>query len=498
MSEIDFSKKPDVRLIALSVLLAAAIFILDTALPLGVAGGVPYVLIVLVSIWSPRREFTIIMAITGTVLTMVGFFFSPAGGEMWKVVFNRFLALFAIWMTAVLILYYKRAEAEMLEGADSLARAQEIANVGNWDMDIASKKVTWSDQLYRIFGYGPKEISPTLHSFQNSIHPDDRRMVDNAIETALKREKPYDTQFRIVRKDGAERVIHSRGEVEFDEKGGPVRMFGVASDITKRMKAEEALRLAMDKLARANKEIKSFTNMLSHDLRTPLVNMKGFSTELKCSFETLKGILDEVSPGLTEEQNRLAGEVLKEEMPEAFGFIDSSANSMEKLVSSIMELARIGERKLDYTGVDIDRLVDEKLKSMHHQIKERNVEVNVNSLPSVVADEMCMEQIFGNLLSNSINYMDADRSGLISISGEKREADTLFKVEDNGIGIPDYAHKEVFEIFRRGVGKGLPGEGMGLAYVKALVERHDGEIWFETREGKWTVFFFTIPDKIDI
>ncbi len=490
--------KTDARLIALAAALAAAIFILDTALPLGVAGGVPYVVVVLVSMWSPRREFTIIMAITGTVLTMAGFFISPAGGEMWKVLFNRFLALFAIWVTAVLVLYYKRAEAEIRESADSLAKAQEIANVGNWNLDIASKKIKWSDQLYRICGFRPKEISPTLHAFQNLVHPDDRDRVNNAIEMALKKEKPYDTQFRIVRKDGSERVIHSRGEVEFDKKGGPVRLFGVASDITVRKKAEEALRLAMGRLAKANKEIKSFTSMLSHDLRTPLVNMKGFSGELKSSFETLKGILDEVSPGLTQEQNRLAGEVLKEEMPEAFGFIDSSANSMEKLVSGIMALARIGERKLDYTGIDIDRLIDEKLKSMHHQIRERNVEVNVNSLPSVVADEMCMEQIFGNLLSNAINYMDADRPGLISISGEKREADTLFKVEDNGIGIPDYARKEVFGIFRRGAGKGIPGEGMGLAYVKALVERHDGEIWFETREGKWTIFFFTIPDKINI
>ncbi|MFQ5433005.1 MAG: PAS domain-containing protein, partial [Nitrospinota bacterium] len=256
--------KTSSRLIALSVLLAAAVFLLDISIPLGVAGGVPYVVIVLVTMWSPKREFTIIMAVTGTVLTMAGFLLSPAGGEMWKVVINRLLALFAIWVTAVLILYHKRAETQIIESAKSLARAQEIANVGNWNYDIASKNVTWSDQLYRIYGFGPKEVTLTFQAFKNYIHPDDRDRVNNAIEVALKNEKPYDIDFRIVRKDGTQRVIHSQGEVEFDQEGRPIRMYGVAGDVTERKQAEEKLRLAMDKLAKANEEIKGFANIVSH------------------------------------------------------------------------------------------------------------------------------------------------------------------------------------------------------------------------------------------
>jgi signal transduction histidine kinase len=512
-----------------------------------------------------------------------------------------------------------------------------------------------------------------LQAFQNLIHPDDSDRVNKAVEMALNKEKPYNAEFRIVRKGGTERVIHSQAEVEFDEKGSPVRMFGVASDITERKRAEDALkesidfikllqgissqanesqsidetlqfcidkicaltswpvghiymvsgdnpdrleptsiwclenearyrvfhditmnadfikgtglpgrvlatgkpawifdvtldsnfpraraaqdigvkagfafpilvrdevaallefyypeamepndqlleimaqigtqagrvierkraeeklRLAMNKLAKANEEMKSFTNIVSHDLRSPLVNMKGFSGELKSSFETLKDILNEVSPRLTEEQNRLIEAIMREEVPEAFSFIDSSANAMEKLVSSIMALARIGERKLNYSEVNIGRLIDEKLKSMHHQIEEKNVEVKVNGLPSVVADEMCMDQIFGNILSNAIKYLDPDRPGIIEISGERRTNDTLFKVEDNGTGIPDYAREKVFQIFRRGVGKEIPGDGMGLAFVKALIERHDGETWFESQEGVGTTFYFTITNNL--
>ncbi|MFQ5433036.1 MAG: ATP-binding protein, partial [Nitrospinota bacterium] len=250
------------------------------------------------------------------------------------------------------------------------------------------------------------------------------------------------------------------------------------------------------KLAKANEEIKGFANIVSHDLRSPLVNIKGFSEELKSSCRKLTGILSEASPRLTREQNKLIREVMKEEIPEAFGFIDSSANAMEKLVSSIMALARIGVRKMIPVEVDVAGLINEKLRSMHHQVEDKNVDVKVNSLPSVVADLMSLDQIFGNIFSNSIKYLDPGRPGVIEISGERRSGDTLYKVEDNGIGIPDYGKDKVFVLFRRVVGKDIPGEGMGLAYVKALVERHDGEIWFESQEGKGTTVFFTIPDDI--
>ena len=109
-------------LILISILIATGIFLLDLSIPLGVAAGVPYVVLVLISLWSPKKQYTYLMAITGTLLTFAGFFFSPAGGEMWKVLFNRFLALFVIWITTILSLQHKKAEEDLRTAYDKLKK----------------------------------------------------------------------------------------------------------------------------------------------------------------------------------------------------------------------------------------------------------------------------------------------------------------------------------------------------------------------------------------
>ena len=394
--------------------------------------------------------------------------------------------------------------AEQLEHTDlELRRAMALASCisvaapnSHIVADQYGKILTVNPVTEKVFGYKSGElVGENVSVLAGSPHRENHdQYLTNYLETGEKKIIGITRELVAVRKSGELFPVNLHvNEADVD---GETVFVAIIEDITERKRADDALRMAMQKLTKANAEIKDFANIVSHDLRSPLVNLKGFSGELKEAFRDIQKILEQAPPSLSEEHQNRINELFQDEIPESFGFIDSSARVMERLVTSIMELARIGARKMKLTEVDIGKLIDEILKSMHHQMEEMDVDVKVNSLPSVMADLMSMDQIFRNILSNAVKYLDPDRRGVIEISGERRSGDTLFKVEDNGRGIPGYGKDKVFALFRRVVGKDIPGEGVGLAFVKALVERHEGEIWFETEEGKGTTFFFTIPHKI--
>jgi signal transduction histidine kinase len=141
-------------------------------------------------------------------------------------------------------------------------------------------------------------------------------------------------------------------------------------------------------------------------------------------------------------------------------------------------------------------LVQVTLQTLARQIEQRQVEVTVGALPGVVADRTSMEQIVGNLLTNAVLYLDTDRPGEIEITGERDHNETTFLVRDNGCGIAEEDMEKVFAPFRRAGGQDVPGEGMGLPYVQALVRRHGGRIWCESQPGKGSTFYFTIPTNV--
>ena len=394
--------------------------------------------------------------------------------------------------------------AERLEQTDwELRRAMALASSisktapnSHIVADQNGKILTVNPVTEKMFGYDSSELlGKNVSVLADSPHRENHdQYIKNYLESGQKKIIGITRELVALKKNGELFPVNLHiNETEVD---GEIIFVAIIEDITERKRAEEALLLAMQKLTKANAEIRDFANIVSHDLRSPLVNLKGFAGELKEAFRDIQKILKQASPGLTKEQRGRIDELFQDEIPEAFGFIDSSSSVMERLVSSIMALARIGVRKMILAEVDTAGLIDEKLKSMQHQMEEKNVEVKVNFLPSVVADLMSLDQIFGNILLNAVKYLDPGRRGVIDISGERRFGDTLFKVTDNGIGIPDYGKDKVFALFRRVVGKDIPGEGIGLAFVKALVERHEGEIWFESQEGMGTTFFFTIPDNI--
>jgi len=247
-------------------------------------------------------------------------------------------------------------------------------------------------------------------------------------------------------------------------------------------------------LERANEDVKQFAYIVSHDLRAPLINLKGFTAELRSALEVLEGPMTSALPQLSEEQRQKATEALQQDIPEALDFIDSSATRMDNFVSAILKLSRIGRRELKFESVNPTEIVESVLKGLAHQIAARDVKVTVGPLPEVIVDRTALEQIMGNILSNAVNYLEPSRAGEIEIIGEKDEIETRFSIRDNGRGIPKEDMDKVFAPFRRAGKQDIKGEGMGMAYVQTMVRRHGGSIRCESELDVGTTFIVTLSN----
>ncbi len=268
-------------------------------------------------------------------------------------------------------------------------------------------------------------------------------------------------------------------------------------EITTRKEYEEKLARQTRELEYSNKELEQFTYITSHDLRSPLINLRGFS-------DVLQNSLDKATPAIKKGLKELSGKekekiekILESSIPKALGYINSAVGRIDNLSNAILELSRTGRRKLHWELIDTNKLVSSCIDSFRHQIDVKNVVVVLEEIPSVYADRVSVEQVFANIIDNAIKYLPPGPQGKISISGREEEEHVLFVIEDNGCGIAEHNMEKVFQVFRR-IGKAeVPGEGMGMAYTKTIVHRHGGEVWCESTLDKGTKFYFTIKQKLN-
>jgi PAS domain S-box-containing protein len=281
-----------------------------------------------------------------------------------------------------------------------------------------------------------------------------------------------------------------------DEHGNIIGTFGISRDITERKRAEEQLQRYSAELAQNNQELQQFAYTISHDLRAPLVNLKGFTAELVSSLNVIRPTFEPLLLQMSEKERAEVSPRLLEDVPEALSFIDASATRIDHLTNALLKLSRLGRRELYLERVNMNALVRGILETRAHQIKQRGVQVTIGPLPEVVADLTSMEQVMGHILNNAILYLEAGRPGEIEITGERNGDETIFRVRDNGRGIAPEDMDKVFAPFRRAGKQDVPGEGMGLAYVQTLVRRHGGRVWCESGLGMGTTFTLTVPHQL--
>lgn len=298
----------------------------------------------------------------------------------------------------------------------------------------------------------------------------------------------------IRRADGQIRWV-STTKIPLIGKGGQVAgTIGITRDITERKQAEEQLQRYAAEMERANEEVKKFAYIVSHDLRAPLVNLKGFAAELDMALSDIQSAIDTALPHLSEDQRQTITYALHKDIPESLKFINSSVEHMDSFISALLKLSRLGRRELKLEQVDMNDVVDAILPTLAHQIAEHQGEVKVEQLPNVVADRTSMEQIMSNILSNAVKYLTSDRPAEIKVTAERNDDETIFRIQDNGCGIAESDMEKIFTPFRRAGKQDVPGEGMGLAYVQTLVRRHGGRIWCESKPETGTTFTFTLPN----
>ena len=185
----------------------------------------------------------------------------------------------------------------------------------------------------------------------------------------------------------------------------------VRRELAERKRAEEQLQHYSAELAQSNEELKRFTYTISHDLRTPLVNLKGFAGELASALEVVRSALHDILPQLDEEHRSAVTTALLADVPEALGFIDASVTRMDHYINALLKLSRLGRRELVLEQVDMEALTQATLETLAYQIEQRQARVTVGPLPVVVADRTSLEQIMSNLLNNAVIYLEPGRPG---------------------------------------------------------------------------------------
>lgn len=257
-------------------------------------------------------------------------------------------------------------------------------------------------------------------------------------------------------------------------------------------------------LREANDEIQRFAYIVSHDLRSPLVNIMGFTSEL----EELNGDIFRRIGSLTQvsaEGPPLApgagGEIalegpdkqLSEDFSEALGFIKTSIAKMDRLISAILNLTREGRREFQPVKIDTGELIEAIVSTLAHQAAEAQAEIHLEPLPNVVSDRLALEQIFSNLIDNAIKYLKRGLPGEIRIRGRTKLGYAIFEISDNGRGIDPKDHQRIFDLFRRAGTQDKPGQGIGLAHVRALVRRLGGTMSVSSELNAGSTFTITLP-----
>lgn len=250
-------------------------------------------------------------------------------------------------------------------------------------------------------------------------------------------------------------------------------------------------------LTRANEEVQRFAYIVSHDLRSPLVNVMGFTSELEAAGKTIDRqmtVVETAAPGLVEADALTA---VREDMPEAVAFIRASTEKMDRLINAILKLSRDGRRNLVTENLDVAPLLQAIADSVRHQTDAADAEIVVGDLPWIESDRLSLEQIFGNLIDNAVKYLDPARPGRIEITGADVAGGWVeYAITDNGRGIAPRDHERVFELFRRAGRQDRPGEGLGLAFVRNSVRRLGGSIDVESELGKGSTFRLKFPKRL--
>lgn len=342
----------------------------------------------------------------------------------------------------------------------------------------------------RMLGYPPEFLmGKSLYDF---IVQGDESCIRELFQLAIK-EREMERQSEI-------RLVNIHGEIVW----GLITLSGVLSvqdnamrwviqiqETTERKKSDEIIRLLNADLQLKNKEMEQLVYVTSHDLRSPLVNIRGFNQELSYSFEEAKKLFQQQSSQeMMEELARI-----EKDIQESFQYINISINKMDKLLGGLLQYSRLGKKMSSPGVVNMNELMADVVKNFEYIIKTKDLKIEIGTLHHCWAREEMINQAFANLLGNALKYLDPKRKGHISMSSDLTHDYVVYTLEDNGIGIEPEYHQKIFDLFCRLNPQICEGEGLGLSTVKKILELNHGKICLESEPGKGSRFLVWLPQE---
>lgn len=369
------------------------------------------------------------------------------------------------------------AEEELHKSELRLQKAQSIANVGNWELDLSSKLVWCSDEAKRIYGLSYEGHEIPYEIIKKNPLPEFRGMLDETLDRLLKYNETYEIEFEIKRvNDGTIRSIYSKAELVVEPDYEQVKVIGVIQDITERKKNERELIHAKEKAEESDRLKTAFLHNISHEIRTPMNAIVGFSALLG-------------EPDVDENSKKSYIEIIMQ-----------SSNHLLSIITDIVDISNIEANLIKTVKSEVN--INSMLKSLCSQFFPKSYEKRIDlscetSLKEtdslILTDRTKLTQILSNMISNALKFTD---KGSINLTCKPVNNFLEFSVSDTGIGIPSQYHDRVFDRFfqvQNNVKRLYEGTGLGLTISRAYIKLLGGDIWLSSESGKGTTFFFTIP-----
>jgi len=378
----------------------------------------------------------------------------------------------------------KNSNDELLISNESIKHAEIIGEFCTTIWNLKTNNLIFSDNLFRLLGCEPQSFEPTIENFLKFVHPDDRDIVTNGAMNLITNQAIYSRYYRIIRKDKELRYFSSIGKIITDYSGNSTHI-GVIKDITQEHLNSLILKERNRELEQNNIELASFNQIASHDLQEPLRKIQIFTSRISDI---------EIS-------------TMSERMKEYFTKIQISVGRMRKLIDDLLMFSRTSKIDKAFKETDLNLLLINTINELSQTIEEKNAEIQHDNLPFLKVIPFQIQQLFQNLLSNSLKYSKPDVKPIIRIDCEKILAKNYpelktdpnkfyyrISVRDNGLGFEQQYAEKLFIIFSRlHISAEYPGTGIGLSICKKIVEIHSGFIFAEGQPDIGAVFTVFLP-----
>ena len=399
--------------------------------------------------------------------------------------FSLLIFTFSYWKINRDLNFFKTTNAKLLITNESINHAEEIGAFSTWQWNLETNKFTFSDNHYKLLGCEPQSFEPTIEKFLEFVHPNDKHLITEGVNNVIKDNRYSDAYFRIFRKDGEMRYFKSMSKLITDANGEKM-LIGINSDITWQHLTNLALEERNRDLERSNKELASFNQVASHDLQEPLRIIQTYISRF----------------------NEKDTEAMSEKGKEYFAKINIALTRMRNLIDALLLFSRTNKADKIFEMADLNILLENSKQDIAQSIEEKNADIQSVKLPTLNVIPFQIQQLFTNLIGNSIKYSKVNVAPIIKIKCEKviakdqpelktESTKKYYKISisDNGLGFEQQYAESIFKLFHRlHHDNDYKGTGIGLSICKKIAENHAGFIFAEGEPNVGAIFSVFLPE----